>query len=161
MSRNAIRSLIIWTLLWAGIAGSGAALLHFGRRLSLDQLMFPVGCFLVIQTVLFAGILLARKHRSPRLAIGLVASCMWAEIVLGGYYALRWQVIPGYSRHDLRSFAITMAAFVVVIVVVPPRRFTRMGEIKCARCGHYHEGRDCSCGCRADQFRYPAFQPPS
>jgi len=161
MTRNATRMLIIWTLLWAGIAGCGAILLHFGRHLSWDQLMFPASCFVVLQIALFGGILLARKYRSPRFAIALAASWVWGEIVMGGYYGIRWQVIPGYSRHDLRSFAITMAALVVVIVVVPTRWFVRMGEVKCARCGHYHEGRDCSCGCRADQFQYPVFQPPS
>jgi len=161
MTRSAVSSLVVWTLFWAGVAGCGAALLHFGRHLSWGELAFPAGCFLLMQIALFGGIQLAMKYRSSRSGIVLPAACAWGEIVLGGYYGLRWRLIPGYSRGDLRSFAIWMAAFVAFIVVVPPRWYARMGEIKCARCGHYHEGRDCICGCRADQFRYGSFQPPS
>jgi hypothetical protein len=29
--------------------------------------------------------------------------------------------------------------------------------VKCAKCRHCHEGRDCKCGCRVGQSAYPPF----
>ncbi len=160
MNHNSARDLLVWILLWIVAAGTVATMLHYGRRLRWAELAVPVAGFLAIQIALYGGILLARRRRNLQLASGIIGLCIWAEITWAGYYALRWRLIPGYSQSDLRSFSEMMLIFVVILALMPHRWMQRMGEIKCGRCGHYHEGRDCTCGCRADQFKYPAFQGP-
>jgi bacteriorhodopsin len=161
MPRESTLALLIWTLLWAFGCGAAAVMLHSARRIGWSELALPVGGFLALQIALFGGILLAQKRRSRQLTSGLLGLCIWAEVTWPGYYAVRWRLIAGYTERDLRSFSEIMLVLVVIFALMPQRWMQRMGGIKCARCGHYHEGRDCSCGCRADQFKYPAFQPPS
>jgi hypothetical protein len=160
MNRDSMRSLLVWTSLWAVTAAVGATLLHYARRLSWSELALPAAGLLAMQIALYAGILLARKRRSLQVASALVGLCIWAEITWAGYYAWRWALIPGLTETNLRSFSEIMLIFMIVFALMPQRWMRRMGEIKCAKCGHYHEGRDCSCGCRAGQFQYPSFPAP-
>ncbi len=160
MNRHSARSLVVWTLLWVGVAAVGSTMMYFGRRLSWGELAAPVACFLGIQIALYGGIILAREYRSSRIAIAIAGLCLWADFVLAGHFALRWKLAPGFDRDDLRSFAAIMAVVLLVFTLMPSRWTEHIGEVRCARCRHYHEGRDCSCGCHAGQFKYRTFQPP-
>lgn len=160
MNRDSARALFVWILLWVVTVFVGATLLHDSRHLSWSELGVPAAGFLAIQFALYGGIFLARKRHNQRVGTGTFGLCIWADITWIGYYAWRWRLIPGYSENDLQKFSEIMLIFVVVFALRPQSWMRRMGEIKCVRCGHYHEGRDCTCGCRADEFKYPPFQAP-
>ncbi len=161
MRRDWVRDLLIWTLFVAVVAALGAVTLHFGCRLSWSELAVPVACFMFLQIAFYAGVVLVRKGRKTRLFVSLVALWLWANGLLFGHYAMRWELVRGLTKHDVWIFSAEVGVIALAGALVPRRWIERMGEIKCARCGHYHEGRDCTCGCQADQFKYPSFQPPS
>lgn len=143
----------------------GALTLHLGRALSWRVLAIPTILFATIQIACFAAIIDVRRRKSLRMGV-LVFGLYW---LLSGliviYYGSRWGVLTGLGNSDLWQFSACIAVITIAGILFVPRQWSdkiedRFAGIKCARCGHYHEGHDCSCGCRADQFRYPPFNAP-
>jgi hypothetical protein len=147
----------------AVFAATAAIMVHFGLRLSWADLVFPVGCFMALQIALFACIVGLRKYRNSRLGMVTAVVYGWIELALAGYYGSRWDLIKGLGKSDLWLFTGFMGAITLAVALMPSRWMEAWmsGAIKCGRCGHYHEGHDCTCRCRADQFKYPVFQPPA
>lgn len=157
-----VKDFLVWTLFMAGAAAIGTMVLRLGLHLSWSDLLIPVGCFMALQTAFYGGILRIRRYKNMQFAFVLVAVYIWAFGVLAGYYLGRWGLVEGIGRSDLWWFTGIMGAIALAGALMP-RRWTEgylSAGIKCARCGHYHEGHDCRCGCQADQFKYANFQPP-
>ena len=142
----------------AFVAFIGVLILRLGLRLSWSELAVPLILCAALQTVFFGAMLRLRRTRSVRIGAVIVGAYFAASFSILVHYASRWRLRIGFGPNDLRQFIIFL--FVIVIaVVVMPRGWTDSlwaEGVKCVRCHHYHEGHDCSCGCRVDQFKWPS-----
>lgn len=143
----------------------GALTLHLGRALSWRVLSIPTILFITMQIAFFAAMSDVRRRKSLR--IGVLVSGLYCLLfgLLLIYYGSRWGLLMGLGDSDLWPFSGCVAVITIVGMLFVPRRWgdkfeERFAGVKCARCGHYHEGHDCRCGCRANQFRYPPFNAP-
>jgi hypothetical protein len=133
-------------------------ILHFGLRLSWRDAAVPLLLFTAVSAILFSGIVQVQKHKSLRIAACIFGAYTIVSFFLLAHYGSRWGFHTGFENGDLwRSAAFIVA--IVIGVVLLPRQWSEglfAEGVKCARCYHYHEGHDCSCGCRLDQFKWPS-----
>lgn len=151
---------VIGVVLVAGFAAVGAIVLRLGFHRSWGEVTLAIGCFVAIMIAMFASAAFVRKRKWSRIGVAIMAICLWAEIALAAYFAWCWDLLPAFGRSDLWLFLGLTGAITLAVTLAPRRWLEHAQEPKCRRCGHYHEGRDCTCGCRVDQFKYPPFQAP-
>lgn len=147
------------------IAFLGILTLHLGLRLSWAALAAPFLSFATLQIGCFAAVFYVGKHKNVR--AGLAVSGLYCLLlgVIVIHYGSRLGLLGGEGDIDAWAFALCIAFITTAGTIFMPRHWRSkleswLGEVKCARCRHYHEGRDCTCGCRAEQFRYPPFSGP-
>jgi hypothetical protein len=145
--------------LFAGIALSGALILHLGLRLNWSTLAIPFASFAAFQVAFFAAIFWAQKHKYMRMAALIVGIYLAGSGSMLIHYSSRWGLQTGLGEGDLWGFNASIAAVTIGLVLMPRRWRERLSAegVECTRCHHYHEGHDCTCGCRVDQFKYPMF----
>jgi len=148
---------IVWV---AGFAAVGTIVLRLGLHKSWGEVAVAVCSFIGVLIAMIGSTSLIRKRGWSRLGRTLVATFGCAEIALIAYFGLRWGLLPTFGRGELWLFIGVAGVVVLAFLFAPQSWLEHAGEPKCRRCGHYHEGRDCTCGCRADQFKYPTFQGP-
>jgi hypothetical protein len=143
----------------ACIALVGVLILHLGLRLSWSELAAPLMLFATLHTVTIGAMFWFQRTRNIRIGVPIIAVYFAVLFSIVVHYASRWRLNIGLGPDDLPNLLISL--FVVVIAaVVMPRRWTVSffaEGVRCARCHHHHEGHDCTCGCRVDQFKYPVF----
>jgi hypothetical protein len=142
----------------AFVAFMGVLILRLGLRLSWSELAVPLMLFAALQTVFFGAMFWFRRTRSVRIGAVVLGAYFAASFSILVHYASLWRLSIGLGPDDLRQFIIFLFALVIAVVVMP-RRWTDSlwaGSVKCVRCHHYHEGHDCGCGCRVDQFKWPS-----
>ena len=130
-------------------------ILRYGLRLAWAELTIPVPLFVLLQVAFVAGVLWAGKRRRPRIAAPMGGAYFVALFWMLAHYGAQWGLHTGLEQRDFWMFSGFAAAVVVALVLMPQRWVKNWNGVKCVRCGHYHEGRDCSCGCMAIQFKYP------
>jgi hypothetical protein len=136
----------------------GILILHLGLRLCWSTLAVPLLLLSVLQTMFFAALFWVQRTRSIRMGAPIVGAYFAALFSIFVYYASRWRLNIGLGPGDLRNILIFFVVLVIAAVLVP-RSWTDAlfaEGVKCVRCHHYHEGHDCSCGCRVDQFEWPS-----
>jgi hypothetical protein len=148
---------VVWP---AGFAAVGTIVLRLGLHQSWREVMLAVCSFIGLLIAMIASSALIRKRGWSQLGRALVVTFCCAEIALIAYSGSRWGLLPTFGRGELWLFIGIAGVFVLAFLFAPQSWLEHAGEMKCRRCGHYHEGRDCTCGCQADQFKYPAFQGP-
>ena len=144
-------------VLLLGFVSVPVLILRLGLHLPWHTLAIPVAVFAAIQAAFVAAMSLARKDKSLRTRVAVLALYWLASWLVVLYCVLRWGLI---ARED-RAFwiiAIVIGCVATAGSIVMPRRWRdsllASSGVDCARCGHCHEFRDCKCGCRADQFKY-------
>lgn len=152
------RSVTTATLTSVFVAFPCLLILRFGLRLTWSELAGPLILFAAVQAAFFTGIVLIRKYKSVRAAALIFGAYAIALFFLVAHYALRMGLHKGFENRDLWRFSAFILALALGVVLMPRQwRQSFFSEgVKCVRCQHYHEGHDCSCGCRADQFKWPS-----
>ena len=130
-------------------------ILRLGLKLSWSELAIPLSLLVLLHVALVAGIIWARKRMSLRITAPIFGAYYIALFWMLAYYSSRWSLHTGFEESDARWLTLLIAAIVIGLVLMPRRWTQHLNEIKCASCHHFHEGRDCTCGCRMDQFKYP------
>ena len=143
-------------LLQFGVAG--AVILRFGLRLSWTESVIAAACFVILQIAFVMSMPLIGRHTNDRARAGsvIVALYLITEGILVIYFGSRW----GLMKSGACWFAAIFTIMIATVFLLPSRWTENLGLIKCARCRHYHEGQNCRCGCRAEQFKYPAMSAP-
>lgn len=143
----------------AAILFSGALILRLGLRLSWDAITIPLTILTMLPPAFFTAMFCAGKYRSLRIAALLVGAYFVVLFSTLVHYGSKWGLRTGFEGADLWRFDAFIVAICTGLAFMPRRwteRFYAEG-VTCSRCHHNHEGRDCSCGCRVDQFKYPVF----
>lgn len=120
-----------------------------------NNFAIPLSLLVLLHATLVLGIIWARKHRSLRIAAPVFGAYYAALFYMLAYYSSRWGLHTGFEESDAWWITLLIAVIVIGLVLLPRRWTQHLDEIKCASCHHFHEGRDCACGCRMDQFKYP------
>jgi len=155
-NQNTIANWVVAAMVFLAFVGLPCLLiLRLGLRLSWGELAIPVSLFALLHAALVAGIIRTRKHKSLRIAAPIFGAYYAALFWMLAYYGSRWGLHTSFEESDARWVTFLIAAIVIGLVLMPRRWTQHFNEIKCASCHHFHEGRDCACGCRMDQFRYP------
>ena len=146
------------------VALLGALVLHFGIRLSWNDLAIPVILFTSVQIACFAAMFRVRTHKSLRFAFAVLGSNLLISGLIVVHYGSRWALLKGLDD-DLSAYFVCMMVIALFGISLSPFLTNRsvedrLGGIRCDRCKHYHEGHDCTCGCRVEQFKYPPFAGP-
>jgi hypothetical protein len=150
---------------WMGIGAQllvalgffAALILHVGLHLSWNTLAFPCASFVAVQIASYAAIAWAWKYKNMRIVAPVVGAYWVGSGSIVIHYSLIWGLHTGLGDHDLWGFNAFIVALVLGLVLMP-RRWTDeyfADGVRCSRCHHHHEGHDCNCGCRTDQFKYP------
>lgn len=136
---------------------TGIVALHFDLRLSWHKSVVPVAGFMALQFSFLSGMYLVKKYKDLLGAIAISGIYLLAEALLAIYYGTRWRLWEGHEGLDPWWF-ITFIAVATFTIILLPFRWTEalFTGIRCARCGHYHRGHDCRCGCRAAEFKHSA-----
>lgn len=147
------------------VALLGALVLHFGIRLSWNDVAIPVILFTSVQIAYFAAMYRVRTHKSLRFAFAVLGSDLLISGLMMIHYGSRWGLLKGLGDSDLWGFSACIALITLFGMAVAPLLGKRgledrLGGIRCDRCKHYHEGHDCTCGCSTEQFKYPPFAGP-
>lgn len=136
----------------------GILILHLGLRLTWRALAGPLALLAAPQTIFLGAMFWVQRSRSIRIGAPIVGAYFAGLFSIFVYYASRWRLRVGFGPIDLRNLLIFLFVLVIAVVMMP-RRWTDglfAGGVICVRCHHYHEGHDCSCGCRVDQFKWPS-----
>jgi hypothetical protein len=130
-------------------------ILRLGLRLSWSELAIPLSLLALLHAALVAGTIWIRKHKSLRIAAPIFGAYYVVLFWMLAHYGSRWGLHTGFEESDVRWLAFLIVVIVLGLVLMPHRWIQHFNEIKCVSCHHFHEGRDCACGCRIDQFKYP------
>jgi hypothetical protein len=130
-------------------------LLRLGLKLSWREVAIPLSLLAVLHVALVAALRYGARHKSIRITALIFGAYYVALFWMAAHYASRWHLHVGFEPGDVRSITLLIAVMVVGLILMPRRWIQHLSEIKCVRCHHFHEGRDCACGCRIDQFTYP------
>lgn len=146
-------------LSFAFFAIPGVLILRLGLRLSWSELAVPLVCFAVLQIIFSAAMFWLQRTRSIRKFTPIYGTYLALLFSARVHFASRWRVNIGFGPGDLRNLLILLLVLVIAVVLMPRRWTDSLWSegVSCATCHHHHEGHDCACGCRVDQFKYPVF----
>ena len=142
--------------LWAFV---GVLFLHLGLRLKWRDLAIALPLFTLVQIVGMTSLVGFQRTRNSRALCAVFGAWALASGLIAMHYGSHWGVAK-IDGNDFWQFSASTIVLTIVAIVIFPRVIgvgIEDAGIKCATCHHRHEGRDCNCGCRADQFKYAPF----